>query len=293
MLRASLGRAVKFQGIGLHSGKACVVHVRPPGRVGRGILLNGEQLNYDRLVSRSKLCTRIVCSQDPSKVVMTVEHLMAALWAAGISDAEIDVEGPEIPILDGSAMPFFETLLQNRKTRAPFQAEFLRINEVWSVEENPRGCFVYMEPLEDNNKLELHVKVTLDDFGGRLPGKRTMEYCHKYGCEPSRELLEILRARTFGFEADVAEMRKMGLAIGGSLENSVVFKGDGTSAVLNEDGLRSEDEWAKHKLLDVLGDFAISISTSGFLVGKIYAHMPSHANNCAAVQSLLIHYNNS
>lgn len=237
--------AVRLTGIGLHSGKPAQILILP-ALPNQGITFVRSDIegsapiaaHYKNVVS-TQLATTLGVNQV---TVSTVEHLMAALLGAGVDNAEVQVDGPEIPIMDGSSAPFFEAIqavgvrVQNQalpKLRLKRKVE-LKINEKWAV-------------AEPSSRLTIHGSVDWDH-----PAIGFQEFRYTEG---ETDFNEFARARTFGFLRDVEALKRMGLARGGSLDNAVVL--DDVS-VINPDGLRFADEFARHKVLDALGDFKLA-----------------------------------
>mmetsp|Transcript_13624 Transcript_13624/g.43540 ORF Transcript_13624/g.43540 Transcript_13624/m.43540 type:complete len:315 (+) Transcript_13624:60-1004(+) len=286
--QATLRRAARFSGIGLHSGEACSATVAPaPVDSGIRFTLSGRDrppIPADfRLAKEVPLCTELV---DDTTRVQTIEHMMAALFALGVSNCEIALEGgAEVPVLDGSAFEFVDKLsplVELQDASLPV----VRVTREVVVEDPIRGTFAKLEPAQamaTSDPPVLDLTIELDSFDGRLPthpeGCTTFQYTHVYG-QPESALAftsDLAPARTFGFESDIARLRQAGLAQGGSLDNAVVFRGDGTDAVLNPEGLRFPDEWVRHKMLDCIGDLGLSLTSHGVLHGSFFSRRPGHA----------------
>jgi UDP-3-O-[3-hydroxymyristoyl] N-acetylglucosamine deacetylase len=179
--------------------------------------------------------------------VSTVEHLMAALWGCGIDNLFVDIDGPEVPIMDGSAEPFiflFECA-GIEKQSAPKKT----IKVIKKVEVLYNDTSISVEP-SDNFAVNLSI-----DYGGRINS-----LCGNVNYDETCSFkADLCRARTFGFIEEVDKLRSMGLALGGSLDNAVVVNTDGD--IMNEGGLRYNDEFARHKALDLIGDLYLCGST--------------------------------
>lgn len=241
----TLRDAVSLTGVGLHSGKPVTVTLKP-AKVNAGISfvradLFGSQpipAHYNYVIN-TQMATTL---GRAGTTVSTVEHVLSALAGADIDNAVVEVTGPEIPILDGSASPFFEaiqtagvvTQAQVRPYLVLRRKVELKINEKWAVAE-PASC------------LEIHGSVDWEH-----PAIGFQEFHYVGG---RTQFAEISRARTFGFLKDVEALKKMGLIKGGSLENAVVLD---DTRVLNEAGLRYPNEFARHKVLDAIGDFKLA-----------------------------------
>ena len=240
--------AVTFTGLGLHSGAPVrlVVH---PASADYGIwfrrtdLTSGDTLipaRWDAVVP-SRLCTLI--SNDDGATVSTIEHLMAALAGLAINNALIEIDGPEVPILDGSAVPFVASILARgvQKQSAPTRA----IRVLKTVEVRDGEALARLEPAE---MLEIDFRIEFSDLAiGRQSRRMNMAN--------GAFVRELSDSRTFCRSSDVDAMRAKGLALGGTLENAVVFDGD---RILSPGGLRYRDEPVRHKMLDALGDLALA-----------------------------------
>lgn len=248
-MQKTIKSPVTFEGVGLHSGKPASVVVRPASAnygiwFRRTDILVGDAMIPARwdVVDRTPLCTRIENAAGAS--VSTIEHLMAALVGSGIHNALIEIDGPEVPILDGSSAPFVRDFLKRglRVQAAPIRAiEILRPVEVSNGDAVAR--------LEPNPIMEIAFEIDFVDAAiGRQAKHLTMEN--------GTFVRELCDCRTFCRQADVDAMQAQGLALGGIAgENAVVFDGD---AVVSPGGLRRDDEPVRHKMLDALGDLALA-----------------------------------
>lgn len=242
-MQTTLNNEVTFEGTGLHSGEAVRVVVRPApadtGIVFRRIDLPTQPtlvaLWKDVIVS--PLNTRL--SDDAGVVVSTIEHLMAALAGCGVHNAIVDIDGPEVPILDGSAARFVRGIVNAglRRISAPLRAiEILR-----DVEVAEGGAYARLSPA---TTLQIDFEIDFTDAAiGRQ--KKTLNMAN------GAFVRELCDSRTFCRSSDVDAMHANGLALGGSVENAVVVDGD---QVLTPGGLRHADEAVRHKMLDALGD---------------------------------------
>jgi UDP-3-O-[3-hydroxymyristoyl] N-acetylglucosamine deacetylase len=247
-LQNTLKSQVVFEGVGLHSGASARI-VLHPAKPDHGIWFRRSDIELgDALipalwnqVDRSPLCTRL--HNDSGVSVSTVEHIMAALAGCGIHNALIDIDGPEVPILDGSAAPFMRGIMRKgvHKQDAPLRA--IEILLPVSVEQD--GARATLLP---SDRLEISFSI---DFTDGAIGRQSKTLDMRNGAF-ARELCD---SRTFCRQADVDEMHENGLALGGTLENAVVVDGDD---VLSPGGFRHEDEAVRHKMLDALGDLALA-----------------------------------
>jgi UDP-3-O-[3-hydroxymyristoyl] N-acetylglucosamine deacetylase len=204
------------------------------------------------------LATTIKCGEQS---VSTIEHIMSALYGMGVDNAMIEVSGPEVPILDGSAMPFIPMIKQSGIKRLGKSRKYLKFNKKVRLEKD--GKWIEIIPSR-------FFKVTFDiDFeSGSIGQQRAF-----FQVDERTFAEDIASARTFGFKQEVESLWQMGLAKGGSLENAVVIDGDD---ILNPEGLRFKDEFVRHKVLDLIGD----ISLTGYRIyGHIRAYKSGHQIN--------------
>lgn len=247
-LQHTLKTSVTFNGVGLHSGKAVRMTVRPAS-ADYGVWFKRTDVLYtDALiparwdvVNQSPLCTRLDNAAGIS--VSTVEHVMAALAGCGIHNALIEIDGPEVPILDGSAAPFVRAFLLKGLTN---QKTAVRAIEVLKPIEVRRGeAWARLEPGSDLT-MDFHI-----DFEDPAIGVQAKSLKLANGSF----VRELCDSRTFCRKADVDYMHANGLALGGTLENAVVVEGE---KILSPGGLRHADEPVRHKMLDALGDLALA-----------------------------------
>ena len=253
-----------FTGVGLHSGQPVRMVVKPASAdygiwFRRSDVTSGDPMiaaRWDAVV-QSRLCTLVANASGNS--VSTIEHVMAALAGCGIHNALIEIDGPEVPILDGSAAPFVATLLARglREQASPVRA--IRILQPVEVREGE--AFARREPSE---MMEIDFRI---DFLDAAIGRQEKTLNMSNGAF----VRELCDSRTFCRQADVDAMRANGLALGGNLENAVVFEGD---RVLSPGGLRHADEPVRHKMLDALGDLALA---GGPVLGRYIGHRAGHA----------------
>lgn len=248
MLQHTLKTTAVFTGFGLHSGAAVTMKVHP-APVDSGIwFLRSDLVGQDARIAAiwdavvpSKLCTLVANAAGVS--VSTIEHVMAALAGSAINNALIEIDGPEVPILDGSAAPFVEGFLNAgivAQDAAVMAIRVLRAVEVQDGEAVAR--------LEPSDMLEIDFRI---DFEEKAIGRQAKRLNMANGAF----VRELSDSRTFCRNADVIAMRERGLALGGTLENAVVFDGE---KVLSPGGLRHKDEPVRHKMLDALGDLALA-----------------------------------
>ena len=247
-MQRTIATVAALTGRGLHSGAAVTVTLRPAG-AGHGIWFRRTDLSSgDRMVPASwdavrsaELCTR-VANADGAEV-RTVEHLMAALAGCGIGNALVEIDGPEVPILDGSALPFVEAILAAgvRELGVPAQViEVLR-----PVEVRRGGASARLEPSP----------APVIAFDIEFPDSAIGRQSRSMNLANGAFVRELCDSRTFCRRGDVEAMQARGLALGGTYENAVVVDG---ARVLTPGGLRRDDEPVRHKMLDALGDLALA-----------------------------------
>lgn len=263
-MQNTLKSPVVFEGVGLHSG-AHVRMVLRPAAAGHGIWFRRTDIQIGNamipalwdVVERTALCTKLVNRSGVS--VSTVEHVMAALAGCGVHNALIEIDGPEVPILDGSSAPFVRGIMARgiRRLAAPVLA--FQILKPISVEKD--GARASLLP-SDHFEIEFHI-----DFADAAIGRQSLSLDMRNGTF-ARELCD---SRTFCRQSDVDSMHANGLALGGTLDNAVVVDGED---VLSPGGFRHEDEAVRHKMLDALGDLSLA---GGPLMGHYIGERAGHA----------------
>ncbi len=255
---------VTFDGVGLHGGEAVKLTIRPASGE-HGIWFRRTDIALgDRMIpaiwdaaDRTPLCTRLVNSAGVS--VSTVEHLMAALAGCGVHNALVDIDGPEVPILDGSAAPFVRGIMSRGVRRQAVPIRAIEILEPISVEKD--GARATLLPA-DRPIVEFHI-----DFEDAAIGRQSKVLDMANGAF-ARELCD---SRTFCRQADVEAMRDSGLGLGGTLDNAVVVDG---ATVLSPGGFRHADEAVRHKMLDAVGDLALA---GGPVLGRYVGEKAGHS----------------
>jgi len=273
--QVTLKSSVIVSGIGVHSGDS-VKMVLHPAEVDHGIvfLRTGLPNGIDRLIDArhvnvcaTELCT--VVGDRESGGVATIEHLMAALAGMGIDNVLVEIDGAELPIVDGSAAPFVEAIESVGVTASDAPRRFVRVKRAVRVD-NGRS-FAELSPNEDGLRLDVEI-----DFPQQVIGRQ--RWVHELGPDAFRR--DIARARTFGFMSDVERLWKAGFALGASLDNTVAV---GDEAVINPEGLRYGDEFVRHKLLDAVGDLALA----GYpILGSYRSYCGGHRLNFAVLEAL-------
>ena len=270
--QTTLREQVQLDGIGVHSGASVSVTLHP-AEAGSGIcFLRSDQDHVEipavfRNVSSADLST--VIGQPDRGGVATVEHLMAALSGLGVDNCLVEVDGPEMPILDGSAAPFVAAIDQvGLETQSASKKAIKVLKSV--VVETDRGV-VELHPNDRGLRMEVEI-----DFDNELVGRQV------YGLEldPTCFRRDISRARTFGFMQDVTRLWAANRALGASLENTVVV---GDDRILNPEGLRFRDEFVRHKLLDAVGDLALAGAS---IIGRFRSYRGGHRMNVKLLEAL-------
>lgn len=261
--------------MGLHSGARVAIKLHPAAAdtgivfrrvdlVGGGTEIPARWAN----VTDSRLCT--VLADEHGVSVTTVEHLMAAFYGMGIDNAVVEVNGPELPAMDGSAWPFMflmecagvAELQTSRKAISIRKPKFY-------ANGNKRVAFA---PTSGDLRIDFEI-----DFRAAAIGRQT----YSFSFSPETFKTDISRARTFGLLSEVTALRESGLARGGSLENAIVVDGD---RILNEDGLRHANEFVRHKVLDAVGDLYLC----GYpIIGHFSGVRSSHADTAKLMRQLL------
>ncbi|OGP80551.1 MAG: UDP-3-O-[3-hydroxymyristoyl] N-acetylglucosamine deacetylase [Deltaproteobacteria bacterium RBG_19FT_COMBO_60_16] len=260
---------VQFSGIGLHTGMPSFARILPAAP-DTGIMFrrtdNGAEIQAS-VENVVETAYATVLASGGARI-STVEHFLAALYGMEIDNAVVEVDGPELPILDGSARQVAEAIDFVGTVESPVRRRFLWVSTNEKLQRN--GSMVALAPSEN-----FEVLVTVD-FPGTLIGKQWL----KFTLTPENFLKEIAPARTFVLREQIDALWKAGLAKGGSLENAIVVEGD---KVLNADGLRFQNEFARHKLLDFIGDLAlVSRPVRGFFL----AVRPGHTVNRCLTEHL-------
>lgn len=266
MQQVTLSKPVSCYGIGVHSGKRTQLTIEPI-KENTGIIFVRTDIssenNYIEAkyynVSDTLLSTTI--SNSNKIQISTIEHIMAALWGCGIDNAIIKIDGPEVPIMDGSSKPFVFMIECAGKKLQNAPKKYLKIlKEVTAAH---KDCELICSPSD-------HIKIDLTiDFNSKAIGRQSLVFSKQESFNDN-----IADARTFGFTKDVDYLQSKGLALGASFENAIGI--DDQDKVLNPDGLRYQDEFVRHKLLDLFGD----LYTSGNnIISSINGYKTSHALN--------------
>ncbi len=272
-VQRTLKAAISCVGTGVHTGRSVNVILRP-AEPGTGIVLHRTDLGieiparHDHVVD-TRLCTALGLPGRPEARVGTVEHLLAALAGCRVTDCIVDLNGPEVPILDGSAAPWV-FLLDCAGFVDLGRAAMLEVLRPIRVTEG--DAFAELRPTARRG-LTLAMSIA---FNAAAIGRQALTL----DLDEAAFRRELAPARTFGLAQEVASLRSAGLARGGSLRNAVVVDG---ARVLNPGGLRMPDEFVRHKLLDAVGDLALAGAP---LAGRFVGHRSGHALNNRLLQAL-------
>ena len=274
-MQQTFATSVQCDGISLHQGTTVRMTLKPaPENHGiwfkRTDIADAEQAMVKadyRYVSDTRLCT--VLENAYGVKVSTVEHLMAALWGCGVDNALIEIDGAEVPIMDGSSEPFVFLIECARVVEQDAPRRTVVIDAPIVVQEGTSVAI--LQPSEEGFSLDVEI-----DFPHEAIGRQR----YHFASSENGFRLSVARARTFGFLKDVEALRSVGLARGGSLANAVVIDDNG---IMNEDGLRHHDEFARHKALDCMGDFFLA---GCHIQGHVKISRPGHAINNKLMKAL-------
>ncbi len=273
--QTTIGKTIESSGIGLHKGDLTNIRLKP-AKANSGISFIRTDLDGDnsdnkisanyRNVSDTNMCTTI--ENNNNCKISTIEHLMAALSGSGIDNLDIEIEGPEVPIMDGSSKQFIALIEEAGIKKLTEKRQYLRILKNVEVIDGDKKC-----SLKPSSKMEFFASI---DFSDRVIGKQESYI----SMDQFNFKKHISSARTFGFMKDVEALRRSGLGLGGSLENCIIID---NNEVINSEGLRYENEFVIHKLLDAIGD----IFTSGYRIqGKYEGYLCGHHMNNLLLKEL-------
>jgi len=273
----TLKQPITYVGIGLHTGKKVSMIVRPASD-GQGIHFHRKDVPagtgfiparwYNVVDTRMST----VLGNEHGVTISTVEHLLAALRGCGVDNAFIELDGPEVPIMDGSAGPFVSLIERIGTTSQDITRHAIWIHQ--PIEVRTKDKFAIMMP-SDAQRITVSI-----DFNSPAVGAQTL----------SVELVNeafvknVARARTFGFAHELETLQKAGLIQGGSLNNAILVDGE---RIVNEEGLRFKDEFVRHKILDCYGDLSLAGAP---ILGHYYSHKPGHELNAMFLNKLFDSY---
>jgi UDP-3-O-[3-hydroxymyristoyl] N-acetylglucosamine deacetylase len=267
----TLAGSVALVGIGLHTGGAVEARLGPAPADAGIVFVRADASGEKQSVRASPEAVRdtrlgTAIGEDPA-IVCTIEHLMAAFAGLGVDNALVEVDGGELPILDGSSAPFVAAI--GRVGLRPQSAPRRYVEILETIEVGVPGRRLRVSPAD---RFELSLWI---DFPSPIIGRQHLEFV----LDEEMFRTELAQARTFGFLADVERLHAAGLARGASLDNTVVIDGE---TIMNEGGLRRPDEFVRHKALDVLGDLYLG----GPILGRVEAECTGHALNNALLRRL-------
>ncbi len=275
----TLKQPIDCVGTGLHSGRKVSLRLLP-APAGTGIVFRRTDIaggpvdipaRFDHVVD-TRLCTVLGLPDRPETRTGTVEHVMAALVGAGVSNVVVELDGPEVPILDGSAEPFSFLIACAGMLEQPAAAPVIQV--LRSVRVTAGEAFAELRPIaSDAPVLQATISIAFD---ATAIGRQALSLA----ITPASFRDDLARARTFTQMQEIEQLHAAGLALGGSLENAVVVDGD---RVMNPEGLRMRDEFVRHKLLDAVGDLGLAGAT---LQARLIAHRPGHALNNQLLHAL-------
>jgi len=268
----TLASNVFFTGVSVHTGGLVQVLVKPSepstGIVFKRIDLASNNIikaSYDSVVE-TNMCT--VIANDHGVKVRTIEHLMAALWGCGVDNAIVEIDAEEVPIMDGSSDLFVKAIKNVGLIDQGIEKNIIDIPETITVKNGDK--VILLEP-SDHFSISCEIEVEHESIGAQ-----------SFSFDSCSDRFEdvVAPARTYGFKKDLERLQGMGLALGVSLDNTVGIDENG---IMNERGLRYHNEFARHKVLDCIGDFALS---GAVINAKITAYKPSHSINNQAMREL-------
>lgn len=268
----TVARPVSASGVGLHSGVAVRICIKP-AKAGTGIVFVRTDLDNFMIPANWQYVERVSYATSlmrPGVLISTTEHLLSVFYSMGIDNALVEIDNLEVPILDGSGQPFVQLIRQAGVKQLRARRKYLRIRRPVVVEDPVHGKRISILPADS-------FRLTCDTDYPAPVGRQSIEL----EVTPERFASELAFARTFGWEKDLDEMRNMGLIRGASLENAVCFNGE---RPLNPEGLRAEDECCRHKALDLIGDLAL---LGRPLLGHVIAERAGHAMHFALVARIM------
>ncbi|MGH9438041.1 MAG: UDP-3-O-acyl-N-acetylglucosamine deacetylase [Terriglobia bacterium] len=262
---------VRLQGIGLHTGVQARLLLNP-APANTGIVFRRTDLEGFSIKAHAQAVARVSYATSLMRkgvLISTTEHLLSALAALGVDNVYADLDNLEVPIMDGSALPFARAIIKAGLKRQRARRKFIQVIEPVEIQEGSKKIAVY-----PSDRFQVTCSI---DFPHPRIGRQSLNW----SLDRTDYIEQIAPARTFGFIDEVEKLRAAGLVRGGSLENAVVLSHD---AVLNPEGLRFPDEFCRHKALDLIGDSAL---LGHPVIGHLVAHRAGHAMHYALVARLL------
>ncbi len=258
----TISKNIKISGVGLHTGKKVNLELKPAtantGIIFKRLDIKDNNIIYPSVnnVSKAMLCTTI--SNEYGVSVSTIEHLMGALFGLGVDNVVVELDNEEVPILDGSAKNFVEHIIKSGLTVSDNPIKVIRINK--KIEFKDGEKFISIEPSKINLEIDFEIKFNNPIIGNQKNNLKVYE----------DDLTDIFSSRTFCLYEDIDNLKSLGFAKGGSLENAIVVK---DNKILNKENLRNKKEFVNHKILDCMGDLFLS----GYkIIGKIICSQGGH-----------------
>ena len=243
----TLSKPINFKGQGLHSGRNCAIKILP-AEANQGITFKRTDLDKNNIinanyknVSSAKLCTTL--ENKFGVKVSTVEHLLAAFYISGIDNVMVEIDNEEVPIMDGSAVDFINEIRKQNLKELSKKRKYLRVLKKVDLEDGDKKISIE----KGNSSLEVQFNL---NYKNKIINKQKNKIDFQ-----NDDLEDVINSRTFCLYEDIEKIKKLGLAKGGSLKNALVVDKD---KILNKDGLRNENEFVNHKILDLAGDFLLS-----------------------------------
>jgi UDP-3-O-[3-hydroxymyristoyl] N-acetylglucosamine deacetylase len=271
MREQTIGGPIEFTGVGLHTGENATVRILP-APAGKGIVFRRVDLDNFELRADVASVARVAYAttlMSRGVWISTVEHLLSALYGMGIDNAYVELDNFEVPILDGSAAPYTEAISRIGFVRQQRNKQFIRITKEFVLKDGAKKLGIY-----PSETFSIQYDI---NFPHPLIGKQSLHV----PLTGSKYAEAIAPARTFGFYNEVEQLQSAGLVRGGSLENAIVLTEIG---MLNDTSLRFKDEFVRHKILDLLGDFALIGQP---VLGRLVADRAGHALHTRFVAELL------
>ncbi|MFW2373151.1 MAG: UDP-3-O-acyl-N-acetylglucosamine deacetylase [Gammaproteobacteria bacterium] len=273
-MQRTLKYSISYVGTGLHTGAKTIMTIKP-AEENCGIVFVRKDIHFidnqvpARWYNVVDTTMSTTLSNQDDVTVATVEHLMAALLGCGVDNAIIELDGPEVPIMDGSAMPFVSVIEKTGTVDQSVRRKAIWIHRPTEVRHGEKYAILMPSDLP---------RITVEiNFPNSAIGSQT--YSMALINEAFRN--DVSRARTFGFKSDIKQLKHQGLAKGGTLNNAILVDGE---RIVNQEGLRFEDEFVRHKVLDAMGDLAL---VGVPIIGHFYAYKPGHKLNNALIKQLM------
>ncbi len=268
----TIKEVIELRGVGLHNGIEVNLTIKPADP-DSGIIFKRVDLNSSNIIDANfnNVVEPILCTKLKNKkgiTISTVEHLMAAFYGEGIDNALVEIDAPEIPIMDGSAAEFVDAIRSVGVIEQNEQRQFIKVLKKVEVKEGKK--FISIEPLDKDLIVDFEIV-----YSNPLIRTRRKEFKLS-----NDNLTDIYNSRTFCLYEDIDNIKSKGLAKGGSLDNAIVVQGD---KILNEDGLRNRHEFVYHKILDCLGDIMLSGN-------RIFGHIKTSQGGHALTNKLLVKF---